>query len=198
MTDKDILMDLDEMRSQLGELKSMIKGQAILNERMMRKAMRGDYNKVRRDLKFSILFEVLALPLQFLILPCLGLPVWFMALTAVFILTAIAASVYSLLHYASDDLTTGNLTAVASRIVAYKRFCIYWFFYAVPFLLFWLSFFFYYVTRGQMPEFVEGVITGGVIGGVIGAGLGIANYVQNLRRINRILRQIREVKGQQA
>lgn len=195
MTDKDILMDLDEMRSQFGELKSMIKGQAILNEGMMRKAMKGDYGRVRRDLKLSIFFEVLAMPLQFFLLPCLGMPLWFTAVTLAFLLSALAASAYSLLHYAPDDMMTGNLTDVAARIVNYKRFGIYWFFYAIPFLLFWLFFFFYYITRGQVTEFVEGVITGGVIGGVIGCVLGIANYVQNLRRMNRILRQIREVKG---
>lgn len=195
MTDKDILMDLDEMRSQFGELKSMIKGQAILNEGMMRKAMKGDYGRVRRDLKLSILFEVLAIPLQFFLLPYLGMPLWFTAVTVAFLLSALVASAYSLLHYAPDDMMTGNLTDVAARIVNYKRFGIYWFFYAIPFLLFWLFFFFYYITRGQVTEFVEGVITGGVIGGVIGCVLGIANYVQNLRRMNRILRQIREVKG---
>lgn len=188
-------MELNEMRSPFDELKSMIKGQAIVNERMIRKAMKGDYGKVRRDIKFSIIFELLAMPLLFFILPYLGLPVWFTALTAVFLLSALVASVYSLKHYAPDDLMTGNLTDVAARIVGYKRFGIYWFFYAIPFLLFWLFFFFYYVTRGQVTEFVDGVISGGVFGGVIGAGLGIANYVQNLRRMNRILRQIKEVKG---
>lgn len=195
MRENDILLELDEMRSQFNELKSIIKGQAIVNERMMRKAMKGDYGKVRRDLVLSIVFELLALPLQFFLLPYLGMPLWFTALTVAFLLTALAASVYSLRNYASDDLMTGNLTDVAAKIVGYKRFGIYWFFYAVPFLLLWLFFFFYYVTRGQVPEFIEGVVWGGVAGGVIGGGLGIANYVQNLRRMNRILRQIKEVKG---
>ena len=195
MTDKDIMIELDEMRSQFGELKSMIKGQTILNGQMMRKAMKGDYNKMRRDLKRSIIFEVLAMPLQFFLLPCLGLPMWFTVVTLAFLLTALAASVYSLLHYASDDLMTGNLTDVALRIVAYKRFGICWFFYAIPFLLFWLFFFFYYITQGQVSDFVQGVVQGGVLGGVIGAVLGIVNYAQNLKRMNRILRQIKEVKG---
>ena len=38
MTEKDNLQELEEMRSQLIELKSMLKEQTIVNGRMMRKA----------------------------------------------------------------------------------------------------------------------------------------------------------------
>lgn len=194
MNSDNTLHELDDMRLQFGQLKQMLKKQTILNDKMMRRAMKGDYNKVRADLIFSIVFELLAIPLQVFLMPWLGLPLWFTLVTVAFLFSALFASVYSLRKYASDDIMTGNLTAVAAKIVRYKRFGIYWFFYAMPFLVFWLCFFFSFITKGQDSEFVEGVVWGGIIGGSIGLTLGFVNYAQNLRRMNRILQQIREVK----
>lgn len=183
------------MRSQMVELKSLLREQTIVSDKMMRKAMKGDYNKVRSDIKISIVMELLTIPLMAYVLPVLGLPLWFLVVTAVFLMSALAASVYSLRHYASDNIANGNLTDVAMKMVRYKKFCIYWFFYAIPFLVFWLGFFFSIITRNKDSEFIEGVVYGGITGAVVGAVLGIINYMQNLRRINRILKQIKEVKA---
>lgn len=193
--ENEALTELEELRPQFGELKSMLREQQIVNEKMTRKAMKGDYGKVRRDIVASVVFEIVAIPLQMWLLPYLGLPAWFVVVSLLFLLTALAASVYSLRRYASANMMTGNLTEVALDIVRYKRFGIYWFFYAIPFLVFWVAFFFYYVTRGQESEFIRGVVWGGIVGGVIGLTLGFVNYAQNLKRMNRILKQIKEVKG---
>lgn len=194
MTEKDNLQELEEMRSQLLELKSMLKEQTIVNEQMMRKAMKGKYNKVRNDIKFSIVFSFLAMPLIGVLLPSLGLPLWFTVITLAFLLSALIASTFSLRRYASENLMTGNLTSVAIRLIRYKRFGIYWFFYAIPFLLLWIVFFFRYVTEGKESEYVDGVVLGGIIGGVVGGVLGAWNYIQNLRRMNSILREIKDFK----
>ncbi len=194
MTEKDNLQELEEMRSQLLELKSMLKEQTIVNEQMMRKAMKGKYNKVRNDIKFSIVFSFLAMPLIGVLLPSLGLPLWFTVITLAFLLSALIASTFSLRRYASENLMTGNLTSVAIRLIRYKRFGIYWFFYAIPFLLLWIVFFFRYVTEGKESEYVDGVVLGGIIGGVVGGVLGAWNYIQNLRRMNSILREIKDLK----
>lgn len=194
MTEKDNLQELEEMRSQLLELKSMLKEQTIVNERMMRKAMKGKYNKVRNDIKLSIFVALAAMPLIGVLMPSLGMPMWFTVVTLAFLLSALVASAFSLRRYASEDLMTGNLTSVAIRLIRYKRFGIYWFFYAIPFLILWIVFFFRYVTEGKESEYVDGVVFGGIVGGVIGGILGVVNYIQNIRRMNSILREIRELK----
>ena len=105
--EKDILMEFDEMRSQFGELKSMLKDQQIVNEKMARRAMKGDYNKVRKDLIFAIVLEVVAIPLQMVLLPLIGMPTWYLVFTVLFLLSALVASVYSLRRYASADMISG-------------------------------------------------------------------------------------------
>lgn len=193
--EKDILMEFDEMRSQFGELKSMLKDQHIVNEKMARRAMKGDYNRVRKDLIFAIVLEVVAIPLQVVLLPLIGMPTWYLVFTVLFLLSALVASVYSLRRYASADMISGNLTEVALGIVKYKRFELKWFLYAIPLLLVWIFFFFYYLTRGYESELVRGSVWGGIIGVIIGFTFGFINYYQNLKRMNRLLRQIKEVKG---
>lgn len=195
MTENNNILELDEMRSQLNDLKSMLKEQTIVNERMMRKAMKGKYGKVRNDIIFSVVMEIVSMPLLGCLLPLLGVPVWFTVVTVLFLLSALGASLFALKNYASANLMTGNLTDVALRIVRYKRFGIYWFFYAIPFLILWIFLFFRFVTEGRENDFIDGVVYGGIIGGLIGGILGTINYVQNLRRMNSILRDIKEVKG---
>lgn len=195
MTENNNILELDEMRSQLNDLKSMLKEQAIVNEQMMRKAMKGKYGKVRNDIIFSVVMEIVSIPLLGCLLPLLGVPVWFTVVTVLFLLSALGASLFALKNYASANLMTGNLTDVALRIVRYKRFGIYWFFYAIPFLILWIFLFFRFVTEGRENDFIDGVVYGGIIGGLIGGILGTINYVQNLRRMNSILRDIKEVKG---
>lgn len=196
--EKDILIELDEMRSQFGELKSMLKDQQIVNEKMARRAMKGDYNRVRKDLIFAIVLEVVAIPLQVVLLPLIGMPTLYLVFTVLFLLSALVASVYSLRRYASADMISGNLTEVALDIVKYKRFELKWFLYAIPLLLVWIFFFFYYLTRGYESELVRGSVWGGIIGVIIGFTFGFINYYQNLKRMNRLLRQIKEVKGDAA
>ena len=193
--EKDILIELDEMRSQFGELKSMLKDQQVVNEKMARRAMKGDYNRVRKDLIFAIVLEVVAIPLQVVLLPLIGMPTWYLVFTVLFLLSALVASVYSLRRYASADMISGNLTEVALDIVKYKRLELKWFLYAIPLLLVWIFFFFYYLTRGYESELVRGSVWGGIIGVIIGFTFGFINYYQNLKRMNRLLRQIKEVKG---
>lgn len=193
--EKDILMEFDEMRSQFGELKSMLKDQQIVNEKMARRAMKGDYNRVRKDLIFAIVLEVVAIPLLVVLLPLIGMPTWYLVFTVLFLLSALVASVYSLRRYASADMISGNLTEVALGIVKYKRFELKWFLYAIPLLLVWIFFFFYYLTRGYESELVRGSVWGGIIGVIIGFTFGFINYYQNLKRMNRLLRRIKEVKG---
>lgn len=193
--EKDILMEFDEMRSQFGELKSMLKDQQIVNEKMARRAMKGDYNRVRKDLIFAIVLKVVAIPLQVVLLPLIGMPTWYLVFTVLFLLSELVASVYSLRRYASADMISGNLTEVALGIVKYTRFELKWFLYAIPLLLVWIFFFFYYLTRGYESELVRGSVWGGIIGVIIGFTFGFINYYQNLKRMNRLLRQIKEVKG---
>ena len=114
--------EMEQMRSEMCELKSLLKEQEIVNEKLMRRAMNTSYSKERRNIRFSIIMAALAILLFCALHPHFGFPLWFFIITQLFFLFAMAASWFSLKRYASEDLLNGNLLTVAEKIVKYKRF----------------------------------------------------------------------------
>lgn len=186
--------EMEQMRSEMCELKSLLKEQEIVNEKLMRHAMNASYGKERKNIRFSIIMAALAIPLFCALRPHFGFPLWFLVITILFFLLAMAASCFSLKRYASEDLLNGNLLTVAEKIVKYKRFGDNWLKFSVPFLILWLTGFFHFATRGTSSDFASGLVAGGITGGVIATVLGIINYRQSTKRLNGILKQIDEMK----
>lgn len=190
-------MELEQMRQQMQELKTVLREQRIVNEQVMRRAMKSDYRGLRSDLWGSIVMVIVCVPFAWLSLPRFGMPTWFTIITIVFFLVAMGASVFSIHRYASDDLQTGNLTAVAEKMVAYRRFNNRWLCFSIPFLVFWMICFFYFLALHMEVAYIRGTITGGIIGAVVGIILSAMQYRKFRRQVARILQQIEEVKKQQ-
>ena len=72
-----ISQELEQMRSEMSNLKSMLKEQEIINEKLMRRAMSKSYNKERNYIRRSIAMALIAIPLYLILLPKLGMPLWF-------------------------------------------------------------------------------------------------------------------------
>lgn len=192
-----ISQELEQMRSEMSNLKSMLKEQEIINEKLMRRAMSKSYNKERNYIRRCIAMALIAIPLYLILLPKLGMPLWFSIVTIIFFLAAVAASVFSLRRYASEDLLTGNLLTVAEKIIKYKRFGNNWLKFSIPFLVLWVIGFFHYLSGNACSDFTHGVIYGGIVGLAVGLTLGIINYRQSMKRLNGILKQIDEMKEEQ-
>lgn len=186
--------EMEQMRSEMCELKSLLREQEIVNEKLMRRAMNASYGKERKNIRLCIIMAALAIPLFCALRPHFGLPLWFTVITIIFFLSAMAASWFSLKRYVSEDLLNGNLLTVAEKIVKYKRFGDNWLKFSVPFLVFWLTGFFHFATRGASPDFASGLVAGGLTGGVIATVMGIINYRQSKKRLDGILKQIDEMK----
>ena len=99
--------EMEQMRSEMCELKSLLKEQEIVNEKLMRCAMNTSYSKERRNIRFSIIMAALAILLFCALHPHFGFPLWFFIITQLFFLFAMAASWFSLKRYASEDLLNG-------------------------------------------------------------------------------------------
>lgn len=183
------------MRRQMQELKTVLREQRIVNEQVMRRAIKSDYRGLRSDMWVSIVMAIVCVPLVWIWMPRSGMPTWFTITTIIFFLVAMGASVFSIRRYASDDLLTGNLTAVAEKVVAYRRFTNRWLCFSIPFLVFWVVCFFYFLALHTEVEYIRGAITGGIIGAIVGTILGTMQYRKFKRQVRRILRQIEDVKN---
>ncbi len=196
MTDNNTTsMELEQMRQQMQELKTVLHEQRIVNEQVMRRAMKSDYRGLRSDLWVSIVMVIVIVPFAWLRMPLFGMPTWFTITTIVFFLVAMGASLFSLHRYASDDLLTGNLTTVAGKMVAYRRFNNRWLCFSIPFLVFWMVCFFYFLAIHMEVSYFRETVTGGIIGAIVGIMLGTMQYKRFKRQVARILQQIEEVNN---
>ncbi len=196
MTDNNTTsMELEQMRQQMQELKTVLHEQRIVNEQVMRRAMKSDYRGLRSDLWVSIVMVIVIVPFAWLRMPLFGMPTWFTIITIVFFLVAMGASLFSLHRYTSDDLLIGNLTTVAGKMVAYRRFNNRWLCFSIPFLVFWMVCFFYFLAIHMEVAYFRETVTGGIIGAIVGIMLGTMQYKRFKRQVARILQQIEEVNN---
>ena len=184
--------ELEQMRQDMNELRSLLSEQQIVNERLMRRAMSKDMGKERSTMICSIVCVLFATPIYYIYMPQWGFPMWFTLATIAFLLITAAATVWSVRRLMKESLLTGDLLVVAKHINDYKQFSIDWLKYSIPFIIVWLSFFFYYTSRNI--EYRMGFY-GGIVGAVIGGAIGIYYLIQSRRRLNRILKQIEEIKS---
>lgn len=187
--------ELEQMRQDMSELRALLSEQQIVNERVMRRAMKRDLGKERQmTVRYAVL-AVLLSPVYVYLMPAWGAPLWFAWLTAGFMLLAVVASIWSVRRLMGEDLLTGDLLIVASRIVDYKRFGNNWLKFSIPFLCVWVALFMYYIGGGMAPDFRSGALCGGIIGLVVGTVCGLIYLAQSRQRLNGVLRQIEELRG---
>lgn len=193
-TNENYTNEMEQMRQDMNELRSLLSTQTIVNERLMRRAMSKEIGKERRSVVMTAVLTIVAVPLYVLLMPQLGLPLWFVAVTIGFLLTACVASMWSVGRLLKENLITGDLLVVAQRIVEYKRFSNTWLKFGMPFLAIWLVCFFFIVYNHSDLDMASGAIFGGIIGAFIGGALGVKYLIDSRRRLNGILQQIEDIK----
>lgn len=196
MTNDNNSKELEQLRQQMGELKSLLHDKLTVDDDTLRRSMKSSIGKERKDIRVQIIMALVAIPMYCTLIPRLNFPIWFNVFSVALFLTAFAALIISARHYMPNDLPTRDLTTVAERVVAYKKFGITWLKFSIPTLTVWLVMFFHYISSRDDHGFSQGLVIGGVIGLIIGLTLGIVNYRQSLKRLNDIIRQIKEVKGE--
>lgn len=63
------------------------------------------------------------------------------------------------------------------------------------FLVAWLVGLFYFASCNMSIDLQRGFFCGGIVGVVVGGTIGIFHLIQSRRRLNRILKQIEEIKS---
>lgn len=191
----DNAISLELMRQELSDFKSVLKKQKIFNEKIMRRSMQKDYSKERKNIIVVGTLCLLALP-AYAVLAFVKqvIPGWFFVLTVLYLALCAAFTVFAIRRYVSNNIMTDNVVSVAENLHNYKRLNNRWLvFFGIPSIVVWLSLFFYLIGQNT-GHYVRGMIFGGIVGIVCGSVCGTMYYVQSLRRINRLLAYIEEIK----
>lgn len=194
-TNEKYIDEMEQMRHDMNELRSLLSEQQIVNERLIRRAMNKDMNKEKQSIVVTTLCAVIGVPIYYVMMPVWGIPMWFTLVTVAFLLIAVVASWWSVKRLLKESLLTGDLLVVAKRINDYKRFSINWLKFGIPFIMVWLPGFMYYASRNMGDEEQNGFFCGAVVGAVIGGAIGVYYLINSRRRLNGILNQIEEIKS---
>ena len=106
--------EMEQMRQDMSELRSLLSEQKIVNERLMRRAMKSELDKERRVTLQTLLPSLFTLPLFYFMQPLWGLPLWFVGVTIAYLLLAVVFSIWSVRRLTGEDL----LAAICSRWLA--------------------------------------------------------------------------------
>lgn len=189
--------ELEVMRQQLAILNKKLKGQEIVNDRLMREAMKNKMSWIRK----YVWAEIIAVPfliIFFLILAAgfnlsLG-PVIFMSV----MLVASVITDYKINMIDDKSFLEGNLTDTAMKLVKMKKRRLVNEAVFSPFLFIWVVWFLYDLYHHiPLDGIWNAALTGGFIGGMVGIVVGAVVAFFIIRKMQRtnddIIRQIQEL-----
>lgn len=185
--------ELMEMKEQLSILNKKLEKETIVNDRLMRRAMKNKISKMQRHALIKGIFIVLAMPYIICCLHVIGTSPWFNAVSICSLITALLYDyrIHKNLH--SNEAMYGNLMEVRKKVLSIKQAYKNWLKISIPFIIIWFSWFLYELF--QLPHIPKDVIfTGVVFGGTIGGIIGTLQYKKMQRTTDEILQQIEEME----
>lgn len=182
--------ELQQMKQQIGLLKEKLNRQAIVNDGLIRRAMKRNISSINRYGTITIILCIAFTPFCVSVFARYGFSVWFCAATvALMLFSALMTYIYHRDLW-NTDLARGNLLLIGRIVSRLKERYARWIYIAIPLILVW---FLWLVceavmnldTNEYMSTFLPGACFGGLIGGIIGN-----------RRRKLIVRQAEEVLAQ--
>ena len=184
--------ELEAMRSQMQLLKQKLDNQEIVNDQLLRNAMKGKMSWINKYIWFELLVLLPVCALNFVGLKMMddGLSWWAISAILLLVLVEILLDFY-INHVSTSDWQSENLLQTADKLVRMKQLRWWQLIVSLPvaFVLFWWLF------SGFSESIRVAVTIGGIIGGVIGLSVGIGILLKMQRTNDELISQIREMKN---
>ena len=188
--------ELQQMKEQLAILTQKLDKETIVNERLMRQAMKDKASWLRRRFIIKGIANLILLPYFIWLAPgVLGLSVGFCIFVSLFILLALGCDYYINTRFRPEKFVYGNLLEARQDTLMLKKFYANWLkFIGIPFIVVFFTWFIYDIAQVIHGEELKGALGGMVIGTVIGSIIGIYRYRKTQRTADEILAQIEEMQ----
>lgn len=182
--------ELDDMRDQLAKLKDMLNSERIITERIMRRTMSKQANKLLRRSIFYIVLAIIFSPYMIWAMHFLGLNPLYGYVAAAFLIIA-AIYEWSICTALRDEyFSQYSIIEIAETIARYKRKNIQWLYFSIPFLMVWGGLLGYDIwLRGEVA-----IVVGACVGGVVGLSFGIHDFIKAFRTANEIIAATNDLK----
>ncbi|MBE6288277.1 MAG: hypothetical protein E7099_08875 [Mediterranea massiliensis] len=182
--------ELQQMKQQIRLLKEKLNCQTIVNDGLIRRAMKRNISSINRYGIISIVLCIAFTPFCVSVFARYGFSVWFCAATvALMLFSALMTYIYHRDLW-NTDLSRGNMLLIGRIVSRLKERYARWIYIAIPLILIWFLWLVYEALMNlnaneYLSAFLPGACFGVLIGGIIGN-----------RRRKLIVQQAEEVLAQ--
>lgn len=193
--DIDVLHELDGMKSQMALLKKILDGQRIVNERHLRNAIKGGISSLNMHAVKMCIIGIVALVLCTASFLQCGFSKAFIAFTALMILFCVCATYMRHRNLIVAKGYDSDLVSATFDLVRLKKRYSQWLWIALPMIMLWGTGLIYECLYSFTDkEMAIPFMSGSFVGLVTGCIIGIRIHVRTLRKIEKLLAQIKELK----
>lgn len=190
-------MEVAQLKESLELLKKKLDRQDIVNQKLIRRAMKHNISQINRNGIFTIVLGCIAVPFCTLIFRySTGLSWTFCIITGVFLLICVIATWLIHKDIMRRDFMEQDLVSVSLAMAKLKRQYVNWLKFAIPCLILWLMWLGWEFVRVYDIKLEIGFIISALIGGAIGGAIGYTKDRQTVKLAEKTIEQIEELKNE--
>lgn len=185
--------ELKQMKEQMNLLKEKLEKEKIVNEQLLRVAMKEKVSSLNRDAIVIVIVALLGIPYcTWVFASIINVSWWFIAVTDIFFLVAVVYTYFSHKDIRAKELMDGNLIEVSRKMTRMRRMYANWLKFSIPFVIVWFAWLMFEVLGNNADNGIPFAI-GGVTGGIIGTWIGIKMYRRTRKKSLDVILQIKEL-----
>ncbi len=193
METQDLNKEIEEMRSQMALLNKKVESQAVINDNMIRRAMKSRMSVISNYYIFSVALCTFGIIYMSWFFSIYKLSIGLIVFTDFLFIAALAVSIYTGLKIWNKHLIDGNLIEAAKNVSFAKKIENRWLFFGIPMgliFLVWFGIEFTNKNPGTFTYILWAAIFGG---GIIGATVGLFSRHKMMKASNDIIQQIEQL-----
>ncbi|MBQ2808147.1 MAG: hypothetical protein IJF06_03470 [Bacteroidaceae bacterium] len=186
--------ELESMKAQLALLKDKLEKQEIVNERHLRKAIKGKLGEINRIAVRMMFVGLFAVVYCTWLLDYMGFTPYLQIGTLVMLLSSTFATYVMHRNLLKAKELSADLVKETFDLVKLKKRYNRWFYFAIPMIFVWLSSVVYEVVN-VIPgkELAASLLCGITVGALAGGIVGVKIHFRTLKKVDEMLAQIEEL-----
>ncbi len=189
--------ELDEMRQQMAILKNKLDDQTIVNDRLIRRAVKNSVSTINKRYLVISIIAFAMIPYgywAFVVLNGLSIPLWIAM--SVLMLAVIGFCIYNGHEMRKNDFVSDNLLDTKRKTLKAQKRDAMWPYFGIPVAIGWAAWVGWEMTQKLEGDFLKYFIPWFIICVTAGALIGLKVHFKTQRHFRDILEQIEDVEDE--
>ena len=187
--------ELDEMRQQMAILKNKLDNQTIVNDRLIRRAVKNSVSTINKRYLVISIIAFAMIPYgywAFVVLNELSIPLWIAM--SVIMLAVIGFCIYNGHEMRKNDFVSNNLLDTKRKTLKAQKRDAMWPYFGIPVAIGWAAWAGWEMTQKLEGDFLKYFVPWFIICVTAGALIGLKVHFKTQRHYRDILEQIEDVE----